>query len=488
MADINELKAARQKKLQELLDLGVEPYPEKTPKHTPIAELLDSFAKRAKSGRPVTGVGRIMGMRGHGALLFLDLRDMGGEIQVLASKKEMGKDAFAQMQLLDLGDIVAISGPLAKTKRGEESIQAKKVTLLTKSLRPLPDTWYGLKDTDERFRDREVDFLLNPESVERIKTRARVLASLRESMEKEDFIEVETPVLQAVPGGATAKPFETKLNALDMQLYLRVAPELYLKRLIVGGLERVYELGPSFRNEGMDTTHNPEFTSLEFYWAYQDLEGLIAFTEKLLKKTVKDALGKTKVSYRGKTYDFGKKFARVEYTEALKKHAGVDVLTASDKDIASAAKKFGVPTKDVVRAQMIDHLFKKAVAPNLPEPCFVLHHPLALSPLAKASAENPNIAQRLHVYVGGFEAVNAYAELNDPEEQRNRFADEAKKRKAGDDEAQRKDEDFIRALEYGLPPTAGWAVGVDRFVMFLTDAPSIREVIAFPTMRPKDRS
>ena len=487
MADMHELKAARQKKLQQLLKLGVDPYPEATPKHKSIADLLDSFASLARTGRSVTGVGRIMGIRGHGALLFVDLRDASGEIQALVSKKALGSSAFAQMQLFDLGDIVAVSGSLAKTKRGEKSIQAKKVVLLAKSLRPLPDTWYGLKDTDERFRDREVDFLLNPESVERIKTRARVLTSLRESMTQEDFIEVETPILQAVPGGATAKPFQTKLNALNMQLYLRVAPELYLKRLIVGGLERVYELGPSFRNEGMDTTHNPEFTSLEFYWAYQDLEGLISFTEKLLKKTVKDALGKTKVQYRDKTYDFGKKLARVEYTEALKEVAGVDVLTASDGDIAKAAKKFNVPTKDVVRAQIIDHLFKKAVAPKLPEPCFVLHHPLTLSPLAKASADNPNIARRLQVYVGGFEAVNAYAELNDPEEQRRRFAEEAKKRKAGDDEAQQKDEDFIRALEYGLPPTAGWAVGVDRFVMFLTDAPSIREVIAFPTMRPKDR-
>lgn len=488
MADINELKAGRRAKVRALRAEGINPYPEKTPKRTSIKDVLAKFSTLKRLRKRTAVVGRIMGIRGHGGALFLDVVDASGRIQVLASKRVIGAKKFAILALFDLGDIVAVAGLPMTTRRGEKSIEAKSITLLTKSIRPLPDSWYGLKDVDERFRDREVDFLLNEHAREGIIMRGKLLVSLRESLAEAGFLEVETPILQSIPGGAAARPFKTKLHALNIPLYLRIAPELYLKRLIVGGFEQVYELGRAFRNEGMDKTHNPEFTILEFYWAYQDFKGLLAFTEKMLRRAVKDATGGTTITYQGKRINFGKKFARVEYRTVFAKHVGVDPIDATNKALVARAKRFGVPTKGAVRAQIIDHLFKKVVAEELPEPCFLLHHPLELSPLAKTSLEDPATARRLQVVVGGFEIVNAYAELNDPDEQAKRFAGEAKRRRAGDREAHPNDADFIRALEYGMPPTAGFGLGVDRFLMLLTDAASVREIIAFPTMRPRKRS
>jgi lysyl-tRNA synthetase class 2 len=463
MADIGELKTVRRAKVKALQEQGIDPYPENTPSQTPLGLLLAKFSVRKREKKAITIAGRIMGLRGHGGALFLDVRDDSGTIQVLVSKKAIGQKQFTLAKLL------------------------RRVTVLTKSLRPLPDEWYGLQDTDERFRDREVDFLLNQESAHRMRARGRLLKSLRATLDDAGFLEVETPVLQSVPGGATAKPFKTKLNALDLPLYLRVAPELYLKRLLVGGFERVYELGRAFRNEGMDATHNPEFTILEFYWAYQNLDGLQRFTERLIRNAVKDTLGATTVTFREKNIQFGKKFAVVEYRTAFKKHVGCDPVAATDAELTKAATKYHVPTKGIVRSQLVDHLFKKVVMPTLPDPCFVVHHPLALSPLAKQFVDEPGIVRRFQVIAGGLEIVNAYAELNDPDEQTRRFQEEGKKRRAGDEEAQQMDADFVRALEYGMPPAAGFGMGIDRFVMLLTDTSSIREVIAFPTMRPRKR-
>src|SRR3989344_6480721 len=407
MADIEELKKVRRKKIRALREQGIDPYPESAPSHSPLGLLLAAFSAHQRKKATLAVAGRIMGLRGHGGALFLDLRDDSGTIQVLLSRKITGKKQFELAKLLDLGDFVAVRGIPFTTKRGEKSIEAKRIALLSKSIRPLPDEWYGLKDNDERFRDREVDFLMNAESAHRLRARARLFRSLRVTLDDAGFLEVETPVLQPIPGGATAKPFKTKLNALDLPLYLRVAPELYLKRLLVGGFERVYELGRAFRNEGMDATHNPEFTILEFYWAYQNLDGLQRFTERLIRNAVRDTLGATTVSFRGVRIDFGKRFGVVEYSRAFTKHVGCDPTTASDVELHKAAERHGVSVHGVVRAQMIDHLFKKVTMPKLPDPCFVLHHPLELSPLAKQLPSDPRLVRRFQVIAGGFEIVNA---------------------------------------------------------------------------------
>lgn len=484
MADMHELIAARKKKLSELQKAGIDPYPEKTPPHTAVADVLRTFGALKRSKKRVTIAGRIKSLRPHGGATFIDIADESGTLQVLAQKKQLKEKKYKVIGLLDQGDIVAISGTAMVTKRGEKSLQASNIVLLTKSMRPLPDSWYGLKDVEERYRQRSVDLLLNPEVVQRFLVRSRLLSALRNTLEEENFLEVETPILQAVPGGAAARPFVTNLHALDLKLYLRVAPELYLKRLLVGGMERVYELGRAFRNEGMDRTHNPEFTILEFYWAYQNLDGLMQFTEKLLRKTVRFATGSTTATYGEQKMNFAKKFPRIEFSDAFKKYVGVP-HTSDLEVLIEAAKEHGVPTKDVTRAALIDHLFKKVAARSIPNLCFVIHHPIELSPLAKAKPGSSQLVRRMQVYASGFELVNAYAELNDPVEQRARFMDEKAKERAGDEEAQAADEEFLTALEYGMPPAAGFGLGVDRFTMLVTDARSIKEVILFPTLRPK---
>ncbi|OHA52324.1 MAG: lysine--tRNA ligase [Candidatus Terrybacteria bacterium RIFCSPLOWO2_01_FULL_58_14] len=484
MADIQTVRAVRLRKARALRELGVNLYPEHTPKRLAAAEIQKHFSAFSRS-RQITIAGRITGLRVHGGAAFLDCTDASGKLQVLFSRKALGK-AFTRVPALDLGDFLAVRGKLIRTRRGEATLEARGFTVLAKALRPIPAHWYGLRDVEERFRRREIDLLLNPEVRQRFRVRSEILRTLRRILEDESFLEVETPILQAVPGGAHAEPFRTMLRALKLPLYLRTAPELYLKRLLVGGFEKVYELGRSFRNEGMDHTHNPEFTELEFYWAYQDLKGLMAFSERMIRRTVRETMRTSHISFRGAQISFSRKFRRLEFSSLFQNSFRVDPITASDSTLVSIARRNGVPTgPSVTRAILIDHLFKKTVAPTLVQPAFVVHHPLSLSPLAKAVGQNSQLARRFQIFAGGMEVANAYAELNDPREQRKRFVEEAKHRRSGNREAQRTDEDFLTALEYGMPPAAGFGLGVDRFVMLLTDAPSLREVLLFPTMRPK---
>lgn len=486
MADLKTLRSLRAQKRQHLLEAGTHPYPEKTPLRKPIEFFLRTFDSRAERKVVVRIAGRIMGLRNHGGATFFDCVDASGKIQVFCTNDAMQKGGYERVAALDRGDFVAVSGKAMRTRRGEATILARTVTMLSKALRSLPTQWYGLRDVEERFRAREVDLLLNSEVIARFALRSKLVSALRSEMENNGFLEVETPILQAVPGGAHAEPFKTTLRALKLPLYLRVAPELYLKRLLVGGFERVFELGRSFRNEGMDQTHNPEFTELEFYWAYQDLAGLLSFTEKLLRNVVTAATGVCSVTFRGSNIDFTKPFQRIDYAAVLRERTGMDLFSAPSAVLRAAARAHNVRVDATTSARMlVDHLFKKAVVPMIVRPTFVLHHPLMLSPLAKHASHDARRAARMQVIAGGIELVNAYAELNDPIEQRKRFVSERKHARMGFRDTQRIDEDFLTALEYGMPPAAGFGLGVDRFAMLLTDAPSLREVILFPTMRPR---
>jgi lysyl-tRNA synthetase class 2 len=486
MAELAELRAARIAKLRKLQEAKLQPYPERTPRHLPIGRLRDHFSRYLTKGNPITAVGRMIALRSHGGAVFADVRDETGTIQLLFTRGTLGENLFRRAALLDIGDFIAARGIAMRTRRGEPTIEVKTFSLLAKAIRPLPSQWYGLRDVDERFRFREVDLILNPEVQKRFRIRSALVRALRRELERAGFLEVETPILQPVAGGALAEPFATTLRALRLPLYLRIAPELYLKRLLVGGFERVFELGRAFRNEGMDQTHNPEFTTLEFYWAYQDLEGLIAFSERMVRNVVHRVIGDTTISFRGNSVRFAASFPRYEFRKLFHDRLGVDPLEARDAEIERCVSTHGVVVeKPASRETMIDHLFKKLIVPTIHDASFVIRHPIGLSPLAKACEDDRRLASRFQLIAGGLELVNAYAELNDPLEQRRRFREQIRRRKKGNRETHPHDEDFLISLEYGMPPAAGFGLGVDRFVMLLSDAPSLREVIFFPTMRPK---
>ena len=461
-------------------------YPAQAVPHIPIGELRKRFVALTKAKKNITAVGRIVALRGHGGAVFMDIADASGKLQVLFRKDILGEKPFLEARdLLEAGDFISAQGPLFKTAQGEETLEAKKAFLLAKALLPPPTHFYGLKDTEERFRYRALDLLVNEEVRERFFQRSRIVDALRSEFLAAGFLEVETPVLQPIPGGASARPFTTHLNALDFELYLRVAPELYLKRLLVGGLERVFELGRAFRNEGMDATHNPEFTMLEAYWAYQDAEELLKFVETIFTNLVKEITGNT-IVFRGKNIALKKPFSKISFAQALKKFASLDIMKANDSAVEKAAEIAGADMKaHPTRAEQLDAIFKKRCLEHFQNPTFVVEHPLELSPLAKAKDGKPAIADRFQLIVGGMEVVNAFSELNDPVEQRKRFEAQEKARKQGSEEAQRMDEEYLETMEYGMPPAAGLGIGVDRLVMLLTDAPSLREVILFPTMRPR---
>lgn len=488
MAELKELLRVRRQKRDALRRAGKEPYPETTPTHAAIRELTANFDARVRRGYFVGIAGRITRMRSHGGIVFLDIEDGSGKIQSLLSKAAIGEKQFSLLAYLDLGDFLFLRGVPKRTKRGEPTIFANTFIVLAKALRPLPSEWYGLRDVEERFRGREIDLLFNPDVAEKFRVRSAIIRELRKALERAKFLEVETPILQPIPGGAHAEPFRTTLRALRLPLYLRVAPELYLKRLLVGGFERVFELGRNFRNEGMDHAHNPEFTELEFYWAYQDQLGLMRFSETLLRSVVRAAKKTLRVPYRGRTLDFHPAFRRYSFEELLRTRLGIPSLEANERELRAAAKRYTVDVRQATsRPGLLDQLFKKAIVPKIFQPSFVTHHPLAATPLAKAWSRNPRVASRFQIVAGGIELANAYAELNDPDEQRKRFIHEHARARAGDLETQRLDEDFITALEYGMPPAAGFGLGVDRLTMLLTDSASLREVLLFPTMRPMRR-
>ncbi|MBR2735561.1 MAG: lysine--tRNA ligase [Clostridia bacterium] len=437
--------------------------------------------------KDVTVAGRIISWRNMGKASFMDVMDKSGKIQVYIKLDEVGAEKYEEMSLWDIGDIIGVTGYVFKTRRGEISVHAKEVTLLSKSFLPLPEKFHGLKDVDTRYRQRYLDLISSPEIKDTFTKRSKIIRSIRNYLDGQGYTEVETPVLNTIAGGAAARPFITHHNTLDMDLYLRIAPELYLKRLIVGGMERVYELGRLFRNEGMDTKHNPEFTSIELYEAYADYNKMMDIAENLIRNAAKEACGTETVEYQGVQIDLSKPFAKMTMIEAVKKYAGVDFSEfAEDKTKAQeTAKKLGIEVKDSDSwGDILNKVFEEKVEENLVQPTFICDYPVEVSPLTKRKSDTPYLVERFELFITGRELANAYSELNDPIDQRTRFEHQMELRAAGDDEANLIDEDFITSLEYAMPPTGGLGIGIDRLVMLLTDSASIRDVIIFPTMRP----
>jgi len=488
---LEEVRDERIKKLNVLKAKGIKPYPVSTKRDYSLAQVLKEFDTLAEEKKTVTLAGRIMSLRGQGAILFFNINDGTALFQGLLKKDEVEEKIFSLFSdIVDLGDFIEITGTLFVTKRGEKTLQVTEWKLLSKSLRPLPDKWHGLQDVEERFRKRYLDILMSEEVRERFITRSRFVSELRRALEESDFMEVETPILQPIAGGATAKPFETHHHALDICLFLRIAPELYLKELLVAGLPKVYEIGRLFRNEGIDVTHNPEFTTVEFYEAYADASKHMIFLEKLLRNLAEKVTGNTKVVFGEREIDFGKKFDVVSFFDLIEKYSGLkDAAKLSFDELAIKAKKLGVEVgKGEGIEKIFDAIYKKYVRHELIQPTFITDYLLAFSPLAKKQEEHPEMIERYQLIVGGLEVVNGFSELNDPIDQRERFTEQEKSRGAGDEEAQPKDEEYIEAMEYGMPPAGGVGLSIDRMIMILTNTKNIREVILFPTLRPKQYS
>lgn len=480
-----DTRSVRVGKWEHLRALGLDPFQVRSYTVTAPSEAIVAQYE-AYEGQEVSLAGRVMAVRRHGRALFLDLRDGQGRIQCHCREDILG-EAFGLLDYLDLGDFLGVRGPVFKTRRGEISIEVGEFQYLAKSLRELPAKWHGLKDVDVRYRHRYLDLLANPEVAVTLRARARMLQYIRHFLDRRNFLEVETPVLQPIAGGTEAKPFETHHNALDIPLYLRIAMELHLKRLLVGGFERVYEIGRVFRNEGISTRHNPEFTMLELYQAYTDYEGMMELVESMLAGMVRDLTGAYQLSYQGQALDFTPPFQRVDMVERLFHKTGVqwrDVRTTLDAHNLAKTLKIAVDSK-LERAQVLDKIIGVVVEPDLIQPTFLWHHPVDISPLAKRDPLHPELTERFELFVAGREIANAFSELNDPVDQRERFMAQQEQRRAGNDEVPPLDEDFLLALEYGMPPTGGLGVGLDRLLMLLTDSPSIRDVIMFPTMRPE---
>ncbi|HSC72452.1 MAG TPA: lysine--tRNA ligase [Candidatus Methylomirabilis sp.] len=481
----------RLKKLEDLDRDGIDPYPSTFPVTHQAGELLTRHATAddvalAAAG-PVTVAGRVLSLRSHGKASFAHLKDQTGKIQIYVRQDTVGEAAYHLFRRVDIGDFLGVRGRLFRTKTGELTVHVETVALLAKSLRPLPDKWHGLSDVEVRYRQRYVDLIANPPVVELFQRRARIIAETRRFFDARGYLEVETPMMQPIPGGAAARPFVTHHNALGLDLYLRVAPELHLKRCVVGGLERVYEINRNFRNEGVSTQHNPEFTMLEFYQAYADYRDLMALTEELIPQVVRAVCGSETITYQGRVISFTPPWPRLSVEEALVKLGGLGPQdVGSEERLRTAAQVSGIAVKPAWGwAKLWVELFEARVEAQLIQPTFVTDFPAELSPLAKVHPEDPRYAQRFELFVAGLEVANAYTELNDPREQRRRLEGQARARAAGDEEAHFLDEDFLRALEYGLPPTAGEGIGIDRLVMLLTDAPAIRDVILFPLLRPE---
>ena len=487
MAAINELKKIRLKKLEAIRTSGILAYPEKTKRTHKIEEALKDFNSLSRFKKEIILAGRIKALREHGGSTFLNIDDGSGNIQAYFRKDRIGEKGYKFfLDNFDIGDFIEVRGILFKTKKGEKTIDAADFKMLVKSLLPLPEKWHGLKDVEERFRKRYLDLLFNPEVKKKFELRSKIIKEIRGFLEAEGFLEVETPILQPIYGGAKAKPFKTHLNALDIDLYLRISPELYLKRLLVGGFEKVYEIGRCFRNEGMDRAHNPDFTMLEFYWAYADYKGLMKLTEKMFGNLLKKILGNLKIKYEGKEINFETPWPRIEFSQILKKFTKINLGEIHPEALKKEAKKLEIKIKEgATKVEIADEIYKKFCLPNIHQPTFIINHPLGSFPLAKALEKNPKTLANFQLVVAGWELINAFSELNDPIEQRKRFEEQEKLFKEGFEEAQRIDEDFIEALEYGMPPAAGFGMGIDRLVSLLTDSYSLREVILFPAMRPR---
>lgn len=482
--------AARRTKLKRLVKAGIDPYPTPAHNYTPTWEVtshceINCPQPEDADSHEFSVAGRLRAIRGQGKIVFMDISDRTGKLQIVV-KSDVVKAPAELLENLDLGDIIYVTGTTFRTKKGECSLLAQKLELLSKALRPLPDKWHGLKDHETRYRQRYVDLIMNDEVRKMFELRSAFIHAMRHGLTTRGFLEVETPVLEHIPGGADAEPFVTKHNTLDIDLFLRISLELHLKRLLVGGMERVFEMGRVFRNEGMSPQHLQEFTMLEFYVAYSDYTELMTMVEALYAEVLHATFGTTKIERDGKsTLDFTPPFPRYSYVDLLKEHAGVNILKATDEELVTAIKKHRVDTDlSLGRARLIDQLYKKTVRPKLTGVCFLIDPPLELSPLAKPHRDNPKLAERFWVIADTAEIGNAFSELNDPIDQKARFAEQEKLWQAGDKEAQRMDHDYVRALEYGMPPAAGFGTGIDRMLAVLTGQESIRDVVLFPTMRP----
>jgi lysyl-tRNA synthetase class 2 len=489
MASLDEIRNERLRKLEHIRSLGFDPYPVTVSADRTILETLDNFESLSKTEEKITLVGRSMAVRAHGGSLFIDLYDGTGKIQALLRRDGLGEEQFDTLiKIQDIGDFLELKGHCFVTKRGEKTIEVERARIISKSLRPLPEKWHGLQDTEERFRHRYLDILMNEEVRKRFLIRSQLVTEIRNYFQKEGFVEVETPILQTIPGGATAKPFITHHNALDLDLYLRIAPELFLKELLVAGFSKVFEIGRLFRNEGIDTTHNPEFTTIELYEAYTDAAKHRVFLEKALRTIIKKTIGSTNITYQGDSIDIGKKFIVTSFFDVIRSFALIsDPEDISLESLTLKATQLGVtvlPSDSTFK--IFDNIFKKVCRPKIIEPTFIIDYPASSSALAKKKPENPLLLDRYQLVIGGLELVNAFSELNDPVDQKERFVEQENARARGDEEAAPADLEYVEAMEYGLPPAAGLGMSVDRLVMLLTDTKNIKEVILFPAMRPRN--
>lgn len=491
--ELHELLQVRRDKMNQLREWGYDPFGKKFKQTHHAADIVEAYGDKSKDELEaeehiVTIAGRLMAKRSMGKASFAQVLDRSGQIQIYVRQDTVGEDAYKVFDLSDIGDLIGVTGVVFKTKTGELSVKAKELTYLTKSLRPLPEKYHGLKDIETRYRKRYVDLIVNPEVRETFITRSRILTSIRRYLDNLGYLEVETPTLHAIAGGASARPFITHHNALDMQLYMRIAIELHLKRLIVGGLEKVYEIGRVYRNEGISTRHNPEFTMIELYEAYADFQDIMNLTEELIAHVAQEVLGTTKIEYQGHQIDLTPKWRRVHMVDLIKEHVGVDFWKEmSDEEARALAKEHGVAVEPHhTFGHVVNEFFEQKLEHTLIQPTFVYGHPVAISPLAKKNEQDPRFTDRFELFIVAREHANAFTELNDPIDQRERFEAQLLEKAAGNDEAHEMDEDFIEALEYGMPPTGGLGIGIDRLVMLLTNSPSIRDVLLFPHMRTRE--
>ncbi len=485
--EINELLKIRRDKLLALQEEGRDPFQiVKYDKTNNSEEILNSFEKF--EGKVISLAGRIMAKREMGKASFCNIQDLEGRIQIYVKTDEVGEEAYNQFKKYDIGDIIGVKGEVFKTHRGEISVKARELILLSKSLQILPEKWHGLKDTDLRYRQRYVDLIVNPDVKKTFITRSKIISFIRNFLEKRGFLEVDTPILNVIAGGASARPFITHHNTLDIALYLRIAPELYLKRLIVGGLEKVFEIAKNFRNEGISIKHNPEFTMIEIYEAYKDYHDMMNLTEELISTAAKDVLGSEKIIYQEKEIDLSTPWKRISMLDSIKEYSGVDFnKVETDEDARMTARQHKISVKDSdTWGEVVNLFFEEKVEKNLIQPTFIYDYPVEGSPLTKKKPSNPRLTERFEVFIAGWEFGNAYSELNDPIDQKERFVKQVEARNAGDEEANMMDDDFVNALEYGMPPTGGLGIGIDRLIMLLTDSYSIRDVLLFPTMKPRE--
>ncbi|MFH1541930.1 MAG: lysine--tRNA ligase [bacterium] len=489
--EIHDLLKVRREKLDDIRAKGVNPFPYTYEQTSHAAEVLSQhagLAEKEESKEQVSVAGRIMTKRGHGKASFATIQDQSGRIQIYVRQDVIGEEKYDIYRKLDMGDIIGVKGHVFKTKTGEVTVRVEEFTILCKSLHPLPEKWHGLQDKELRYRERYVDLIVNSEVRDVFQKRSQIVSLFRKILEAKGFLEVDTPILQVLQGGAAAKPFKTHHEALDMPLFMRIAPELYLKRLIVGGFEKVFEMGRVFRNEGISYKHNPEFTIIEIYQAYADYNDVMKLTEEMIVTACQEVNGTLKIKFKEEEIDLTPPWKKISLTDALKEY-GVDIEGKSEKEVRALAKKKGIEEADEIGfGKLINTLYDKFVEANLRQPTFIIDHPIETSPLAKKHRSKEGHVERFELIIAGMELANAFSELNDPIDQKERFTKQAELKAAGDDEAESMDEDFLRALEYGMPPTGGLGIGIDRLVMILTDQPSIRDVILFPHMRPLLRS